>query len=355
MNNSKTWCRVALLLLFAFFLFSILLIFIIDPFQVYRLATLYLPPIDKTTQLYSNAGIAKSYDYDSAIVGSSVTENFRPTYMDEKMGGRFIKLCSSAGTLHNHAILLERAFTHHTMAHIVYGLDIYSLVGKTDEVAYPLPAYLYTDTILDDAPYWFNRTIFGIFLPKCFRNWGQHQDESIRDDMYCWAGQDEYGPVAMYNAVFEVPREIYSADAYLGNATANLEINLIPFIEAHPETQFDFFFPPYSAAEWSTMKSRGTLDALLPLRTLCYERLASFPNVRMYDFSAKEDWVLNISNYKDTTHYGQWINDAITDCIAAGEGLITDVHQIRQADERLRTWAEQIWNAQSWVFESTAP
>lgn len=80
-----------------------------------------MPPIDNTTQVYANAGIARSYDYDSAVVGTSVTENFRPTQMDALLGGRFIKLCTSAGTAYNHALLMDLAFRTHDVKRIVYG------------------------------------------------------------------------------------------------------------------------------------------------------------------------------------------------------------------------------------------
>ena len=73
----KKWCGLTLGPLILFFLLCIILIARIDPFQAYHLATQYLPPIDKTSQVYSNPGIARNYPYDSAIVGTSVTENRR--------------------------------------------------------------------------------------------------------------------------------------------------------------------------------------------------------------------------------------------------------------------------------------
>ena len=94
----KTWALASLALLLAAIAAICLTVIVIDPFQVYRPATRYLPPIDRTTQVYANAGVARSYAYDSAVVGTSVTENFRPSQMDSLLGGRFIKLCTSAGT-----------------------------------------------------------------------------------------------------------------------------------------------------------------------------------------------------------------------------------------------------------------
>ncbi|MCI6374028.1 MAG: hypothetical protein MR821_01885 [Clostridiales bacterium] len=346
----KTWAILSLTALGLAVTLICATVILIDPFQIYRRAKLCMPPLDKTTQVYANAGVARQYDYDSAIVGTSVTENFRPTRMDALLGGRFIKLCTSAGTAYNHALLMDLAFRTHDMRRIVYGLDVYSFTGHLDETGSEVPFYLYDDCLLNDVQYWLNRSVLGSFLPRCLRAWGTQQDDSVRDSMYCWAGQDEYGPAMLYSAVFAPPQSVRSADAFVQAAQANLNAHLLPYIEAHPETQFDIFFPPYSAAEWSNMASKGTLEAMLTLRGVCYDALCGYANVTVYDFSAREEWVTDIFNYKDTLHYGQWINDAITDAIAAGENIVTDRAQLDAATAQLRAWADALMQAGDWIF-----
>ena len=348
--KKKTWALLCLSAILAAFLFLSALVIAIDPFQVYRKATRYLPPIDNTTQVYANAGIVRNYEYDSAIVGTSVTENFRPSQMDDLLGGRFIKLCTSAGTAYNHALLMNLAFDTHEMKRIVYGLDVYSFIGALDKTGSKVPLYLYDKNPFNDAEYWLNRSVLASFLPRCLRAWGQTQDDSLRDSMYCWAGRDEYGEAALYNALFDQPAVVNPADKYVEAAKANLETHLIAYIEAHPETQFDIFFPPYSAAEWSTMLSKGNLEAMLSLRGLCYDMLSSHDNVTIYDFSTREDWVLDLANYKDTLHYGQWINDEIVREIASGENACMSRSEIDQASETLRGWAHTLIDAGGWIF-----
>lgn len=349
--NRKTWSLLCLAALTGAVVFLSALVIAIDPFQVYRLATRYMPPIDNVTQVYANAGIVRSYAYDSAVVGTSVTENFRPSQMDEVLGGRFIKLCTSAGTAYNHALLLNLAFETHDIRRVVYGLDVYSLIAELDETGCPVPLYLYDKNPFNDVQYWLNRSVFGSFLPRCLRAWGQTQDDSIRDSMYCWAGRDDYGLIALYNAQFTAPQTVYAADHFLSAARANLETHVLPFISAHPETQFDFFFPPYSAAEWSSMQSKGTLESMLALRGLCYDVLSAYENVTVHDFAAREDWVLNLNNYKDTLHYGQWINDAIVEEIAAGSCAVMDPAQLDAATAQLRAWAGALMDAGRWIYQ----
>ena len=348
--NRKTWCLLTLgALIMGFSLLSAIVIFI-DPFQIYRKAELYLPPIDNQTQVYSNAGIVRQYDYDSIVVGTSVTENFRPSQMDSVLGGRFIKLCSSAGTAYNHAILMDLALRTHDVQRVVYGLDVYSFINGLDETGTAMPMYLYDDNLFNDAAYWLNRSVLASFLPRCLRTWGQQQTDALRDSMYAWKDQYIYGPDALWDVVFKAPESRKNPGEFIETAHENLETHLIPFIKLNPDIQFDIFFPPYSAAEWAKMEGNGTFDALLTLRRLCYERLSGFANVRIFDFSAKEEWVTDINNYKDPLHYGPWINDAITECIAAGENLVTDASQIEAADAQLRTWVDMQISTGRWPF-----
>ena len=346
----KTWALLCLAALTSALALLSAVVIAVDPFQIYRRAERFLPPIDRTTQVYASAGIARHYDYDSAVVGTSVTENFRPTQMDAQLGGRFIKLCTSAGTAYNHALLLKLAFETHALRRVVYGVDVYSFIAAPDETGSEVPLYLYDDSLLSDVQYWLNRSVIASFLPRCLRTWGQTQDDSLRDSMYCWAGQDEYGQAALYSARFTPPETIRPTEPDVRAALANLRAHVLPFIEAHPETQFDFFFPPYSAAEWSTMQSKGTLESMLALRGVIYDALCGYSNVRVFDFAARADWVLDLDNYKDTLHYGQWINDEIVTCIAQGDGVVEDRQALDRATAQLREWAAALIDAGRWIF-----
>ncbi|MCR4706978.1 MAG: hypothetical protein K5746_03415 [Clostridiales bacterium] len=348
--RNGTWARLTAGLTALVFLLAALLVIFVDPFEVYRKATLYTPPIDNTTQVYSNAGIVRNYDYDSAMVGSSVTENFKPSEMDEKLGGRFVKLVTSAATAKNHQLLLRLAFKTHGLRRVVYGLDVYSFVALPEETGSEVPLYLYDDNPANDVRYWLNRSVLFSFLPRCLKTWGQAPEDSLRDSMYSWAGRDKYGKIALYNASFTKPEEERNAEFYLARGRVNLDGNLLPFVQEHPETRFDFFFPPYSAAEWASMKSRGTLPGMLALRGLLYDALSPYENVRLFDFSAREEWVLDLSNYKDTLHYGEWINSAIVEAIAEGDGLVASHEQLDAATDWLRARAEEQIEAGGWLW-----
>ena len=86
----KRWALLALTLLVGSLALIVGTVALVDPFEIYHQATLFVPPITNGTQNYANAGIAKSYEYDSVVIGSSMTENFRPSQLDALLGGRFV-------------------------------------------------------------------------------------------------------------------------------------------------------------------------------------------------------------------------------------------------------------------------
>ena len=84
----KCWCLLTLVLLLLSLGGCMAAVIVIDPFEIYHKAEHFIAPIDNGTQIYSNAGIAKSYEYDSVIIGTSMTENFTPSQLDRLLAVR---------------------------------------------------------------------------------------------------------------------------------------------------------------------------------------------------------------------------------------------------------------------------
>lgn len=352
----KQWTCLALTLLAGALALIIGAVVIIDPFEVYHQATAFAPPITNGTQIYSNAGIAKNYEYDSVIIGSSMTENFRPSQLDSLLGGRFVKLCINAGSPYNHRQMMELAFGTHEVQRIVYGLDVGMFTYFYTQPKCEMPDYLYDGNLFNDVRYWFNMSVLGRYIPQCLKTLGQH-DESQRDTMYTWGDLYEYGPDAMLAGVDLSTGRVEQQDArnetpVLAQATLlNVEHNVLPFIQAHPETEFIFFLPPYSAARWFQFYAIGTLSYHLNQKEAIIDTLLAYDNVRVYDFQGRTDWITQPDNYIDAEHYGPWINDAIIEAIAQDTCRITSVAQAQRNDAEIERLVLKIADAGCWPDE----
>ena len=352
----KQWTCLALALLSGALALIIGTVVLVDPFEIYHQATAFIPPITNGTQIYSNAGIAKSYEYDSVVIGSSMTENFRPSQLDSLLGGQFVKLCINAGSPYNHRQMMELAFSTHDVRRIVYGVDVGSFTYFYTQPKCEMPDYLYDDSLLNDVRYWFNMSVLARYIPQCLLTLGQH-DEAQRDTMYAWGDLYEYGLDEMLAGVDIRPGRVEQRDErnetpVLAQATLlNVEHNLLPFIEAHPETEFIFFFPPYSLARWYQFYADGTLAYHLNQKEAIADALLRYDNVRVFDFQAESDWITNPDNYIDAEHYGPWINDAMAEAIAADDFRIVSAAGAQANDAQIERLVLAIADAGRWPDE----
>lgn len=327
---------------------------LIDPFEVYHKATAFIPPIEGGTQAYSNAGIAKSYAYDSVVIGSSMTENFRPSRLDELLGGRFVKLCINGGSPYNHKQMMDMAFATHDVRRVLYGVDIEALTYFYTTPKTEMPDYLYDFNPFNDVRYWFNKSVLARYIPACLRTLGQ-TDPGQRDAMYAWGDLYEYGEEAVLRQTPIVACAVEQdpparQPALSQQSRLNVEYNILPYLRDHPDTEFLFFFPPYSLARWYEFYRDGVLGYHLEQKEALVAALLACPNARVFDFQAEMGWITDLSNYIDAGHYGPWINDAMAEAIAGGRRELTALSQAQQNDAVLREAAEAVALAGSWPY-----
>ena len=345
------WGKLTLSLLIGALVLIVASVVIIDPFEVYHKATLFIPPIESGTQSYSNAGIAKSYDYDSIIIGSSMTENFRPSQLDELLGGRFVKLCVNGGTPFNHKQMMDMAFGTHDVKRVFYGLDVAALSFFYTTPKAEMPTHLYDNDLSNDVQYWFNQSVLLKYIPKALKTFGK-TDPLQRDSMYIWGQDFAYGADAVLREPIETGEVAQSPlvehPALSQQSMLNVEYNIVPFIEAHPDTEFIFFFPPYSLMQWYGFYTLGQLHDNLMQKQAVTERLLSYDNVKIYDFQSELDWILNLDHYVDYEHYGAHINDEIIRLIADDQYRITNAAQLKDTASILIEYVDRLRKYGAW-------
>ena len=91
----------------------------IDPFLHYHKGQDFLEyPL--RDERYQNDGIARHYDYDSIITGTSMCQNFKCSEFDELWGAQAIKIANSGATYHESGENIRRVFSYHQIgrAHV---------------------------------------------------------------------------------------------------------------------------------------------------------------------------------------------------------------------------------------------
>lgn len=292
------------------------IVYAIDP------AMQYHAPFFGISQIYNdersqNAGLAKSADYDTVVIGSSVTSNFRVSWFDEVFGCKAVKLCYPGGTFSDYDAALDTAFATHEVKTVFWCVDPQLLVEDPVNPT-PLPDYLYDDSLLNDYQYLLNKDVL---LKQCapavlatLR--GEQPDY---DEAFVWDYGYTYSVVKAtesYNRP-EVSKVQYPADYYDAVVAENWAI-LDKWIEGHPETTFYLYFPPYSTLYLDQQLRLGMRAPTWKMLSTTLERYMYRDNVRFYNFLVDPHTVV-FDNYTDMVHFRSEVNRYLVDYMAENE------------------------------------
>ena len=157
-----------------------------------------------------------------------------------------------------------------------------------------------------------------------------------RDNMYQWTDV-VFSAQSVFDAIPAIAqKDMQSADTNLSRSTENVERHLIPSIKAHPETVFKIYMPPYSVGYWFLMTREGISEQQFRSRRLLCEKLLDYPNVEIYDYSSRIDWITDLNQYFDYSHHSGEVSDRLMRAMAAGENRVFSVSDMEAGSERIR-------------------
>ncbi len=336
LKHAKRWVLSVLALLAASLLACAALTFIVDPFEQYRESSI-LPLYDQES--YNNPGIAKNYDYDAVILGTSMIEMSNPSVIDECFGVRSVKLPLRGSHTAQMGWQLDHIFRAkerrgETLNLAILAVDAYSMMGPVDDME-EIYDYLWNDNIWDDVNYLLNRDVLLVRIPRMLKNIGKPTDTK-RDDMYKWTDV-VFAAQSVYDTTAKNPQKpMQDAEHRIERSTANIENHIERYVAAHPETRFLLYMPPYSVAYWYLMTREGISEQQFRSRARLCELVLEYDNVEIYDFSSRVDWITDLDEYFDYSHHSSAVSDRIMRAMAAGENRVTAVEQMWEGSERIR-------------------
>ena len=320
---SKKWVLKTGIVILALLLVIALFIVIIDPLMFYH-QPLFDYGYTIKDDIYQNPGIAKNFDYDSVLVGSSMTQNFSTNMINALFDVTSVKLCYSgayAKTIHE---ILNIAFDHRDIKKVFWGVDTYALTTDYKFQKYELPEYLYDKNPFNDVKYIYNKTLIFSALKTVYKI-AKKEPNTTLDDAYSWYEQYK----GRFKPLFEViaPQNetpgLSQGTIYNEIVRDNLNYNILPFIKAYPDTTFYFFFVPNSVRVIEDKDADGTLEGIISAQKIAVETLLQYNNVEIYYFQNIESIILNPEKYLDESHYSADINAYILESIAQGRHRLT--------------------------------
>ncbi|MCR5101770.1 MAG: SGNH/GDSL hydrolase family protein [Butyrivibrio sp.] len=341
-NNSF----ISLFLKIAAFLLILIAVIVIvcDPFYHYHKPWGFLKAVLNDKE-YQVIGTLRHFDYDTLLVGSSVMENNDNDWYDEAFDCKSIKAIRSYGATADLCYLLDEAYnSENEIKYIFYNIDPSALEAST-ETTYEstgCPMYLYDNNPFNDVYYLFNKDVLFEKIPYQIASSLQSDyDESLSYNWAKWKTFNQETALGLYQRSLTVS-EMHPEDYYVSEYEGNINL-LKTQIEAHPETEFTFFFPAYSMLWWDGIYRSGERDSYIYNEKNATKELLSYDNVRVFCFQNEPEIVTDLDNYMDSVHFSMDINRLQLDQIIAGEYELT-LDNYEEAFEELYEFSEKIVN-----------
>jgi len=324
LNNSKKFIKTFIVSLLIVIVSVVGIVVLFDPFYVYHKPLPGLKAV-LTDKEYQCVGTLRNFDYDALIVGSSVCENFNNHWFDEGFDCTTIKAIRSYGATADLCYLLDIAYEEHDLKYVFYNIDPSSLYSdtKTTFESTGCPIYLYDGNILNDYQYLFNKDVLFEKIPAMIAKSFLSYDEG---DSYNWAQWKTFHHLmcmTMYERIDDADVvKMQDAHMYDELAKENTAL-LVNEITTHPDTQFIFYFSPYSMCWWDNAIREGVRDAVLSAQSICIDEILKYDNVKIYYYQDDMEVITDLDNYMDIIHFSKEINHYICDSLIEEKDRIT--------------------------------
>lgn len=273
-------------------------------------------------QRAQGAGLLRSQAYETLLMGSSLAANYRPFWFDVFYDTSTVKVTFPNGGFGEFTTALDYACTQQDVKRVIFGLDPNLLARSPSEAPEELPDYLYDDNPWNDGQYLLNKDVLlrsGYTLLKK----AQGETQTIQD-AFVWDGNVFFSK-QLALAGYERPEKtdaVLPADAFLENCRENLTV-VTGWLEQYPDTEFIFFFSPYSILFWDKMDRLGEAEAMLALLEETTETLLQYDNAELQFFMADTDVITNLDNYADHIHVAGRVTYRMAQAMPTGQYRLT--------------------------------
>lgn len=302
MKNEKKYYLNIIYTLLCFLILISAITYYFDPLQVLN-KTNY--SIDDSRKI--NYGIARNYEYDLCIVGTSTSENILKKDLKSILKLEGVNLSIPGSTNYEQRKLLEVILNEKKAKTIIYGLDVFSFNSKIDEVRVKNPEYIEKFSLINSLKYLMNfESLKNIVNSKKDKNWiethgywgdivGEFSKERTKD---------------LGNVQNEVMIQFFIEKYALKKMKKNFD-SFFKIIDSNSDVKYIIYFPPYASIFWNLANEYENIDIILDFKEYVYSKLENKTNIEIHDFHFDYSVVENLDNYKDMVHYSPDINKKI--------------------------------------------
>lgn len=317
----------------------------VDPFQQYHLASRYPPRFYFLHHRYIDPGLAKNQAYDTVVSGSSIMENTRNDFVGRVCGGSAVNLSMPAMSASEQRLMIETALADRPLKRVIIVLDFNEFAGGVEErqdVAGPLPRFLYDRNPFNDLPYLLSWDV----IVKSWRIVRGEASEKFTSDpnaAWFWGDVVRFGrdqvlrglDIEHLNARYQQPQRT------LEDMRASFEHNLLPLFRNHPDTEFDLVWPPYSILAWLDFAQRDQVRVSLDFKRYVFEATRALANVRITDLQNDAAITHDLGLYHDIYHFAPAINERLVEATCNGRSRV-NAGSVDEFERQLRAQVTKV-------------
>ena len=357
--KSEKWLRIFSIALAFLLLVLLLLVLILDPYLHFHkpLTDTFYYCLDN--ERYVGNGILRNMDYDALITGTSMAQNFNKTDADRFFGTDSVKVTFAAASYYEINNNIASALEYNPgLKTVIRCLDYAVIIDDADRMVLTgndYPDYLYDDNVFNDVKYVYNtdvifgkvyrmfkeKLLFSSFSPgitdfDSYANWMDEESFVFGPNELC---SDLSGDLNVRGE----PQLL--SDGERQKVIENVRNNITELADRYPDTEFYYFFSPYSAVWWQMMNSQGLTEKYIEAEEIAIEEILLHENIKLYSFNTVSDITLDLNNYKDSVHYGEWVNTLILKWMSEDVGRLTEDNYKAYLDEELEMYSSFDYNS----------
>lgn len=298
--------------------FVALAVYIVDPFLQFRVN-------EKNRYIlnprFVNGGLAKNYDYNTALIGSSMIQSFDiATLRNAHKNIKPVKL-STGGMNLAEMELTYSLLNPKTTKNVILNIDMpfFNQAGVVSRY----PDYLYEDGFLNKLQYMFSYEAVIQYLPadigmNLYFKW--HKD-NIPQEYVIKTSIDELGSesyLRTYDADFVKNNYLRGSTVlyqHVDGMEERMQTSLSAFvprleIDKHKDVSYTFLFPSYSALYWYHTRENNYYNQFLDFVADFTKAVEGYKNVRVISFLDRNE-ITDLNYYGDITHFGPALADTI--------------------------------------------
>ena len=342
-------------------------IYYYDPMQIFHKSY-----IQNDLHLHDNmrqqaAGIINNFEFDSIILGTSMLENTSSFEASEILGGNFVNISISGSDFYERKFVLSHALKKKDIKYVIYSIDVDSYNLRKWHQNYSIDTfdYLYDENLFNDFNVYWNEKFFKCILSfskdkLCIgnkktleypNNWFINKVYSDRfgglDNWFKSKNDKRIRDV--FSSIVSVSQKIKKGERFpLDGIEENIKKHedyldeyLLDNVKKYKNTRFIFVFPPYSRMHYAQWKQYNQPKYEIHKAIIKYlvQQSVIHKNLEIYGYEDK-DFLDDIANYKDLSHYHQKINSEMLQSFKNKTELLT----IENVDSYLKTAEEKAMN-----------